>query len=87
MQGLLGVEKVSEPQLRVIYLPIGVLEQLERIAPVRRYNGHARLFGVILSPNRTIPQDSWAALYNDDELLVEHIKEENNVKIAEVSLP
>lgn len=77
---------MNEPQLKVIYLPIGVLEQLERIAPVRRYGGQSRLFGVILSPNRTIPQDSWAALYDGDELLVEHVKEENNAKIAEVLL-
>lgn len=67
---------MSNPQPVTFYIPIGVLEKLEQIAPVWRV-GHTRyLFGVRLSPNRTIPQDSWACLYDEGELVITKIKEE-----------
>ena len=67
---------MSNPQPVTFYIPIGVLETLEQIAPVRHVGHNHYLFGVKLSPNRTIPQDSWACLYDEGELVINKIKEE-----------
>lgn len=66
----------SDPQLKTLYIPIGVIDKLKQIAPVRFAKGSGyTLFGIRLSPNRTIPQDTWAALYDEGELLLEKVGE------------
>ena len=66
----------SDPQLKTLYIPLGVIDKLKQIAPVRfsKSRGHT-LFGIRLSPNRTMPQDQWAALYDEGELLFEKVGE------------